>query len=149
MISLSARVNIIKFTEVANGLPREDAERIAGAFPDLFRDALVFGAEVPNSEPPPVAKSVPRSAPVDMTALTSTLHLLMAATPRLRSEDYAAKVAPSDYRATAETIKPAVKKALEQLVTNKLAYCEGDGRGRRYWLATKPAEATSEGRSPQ
>jgi hypothetical protein len=72
MINLTAHLNLIKFSEIANGLPREDAERVATAFPDMFKDAIEFGPAkepTPKGEPagPRVAKVRPAKseAPID------------------------------------------------------------------------------------
>ena len=40
MINLTAHLNLIKFSEIARALTREESERVAAAFPALFAPAF-------------------------------------------------------------------------------------------------------------
>lgn len=134
------------FATCCETLPLNVKEQIASTYPFYFSPAFVFGDAPATPEPskPALAKTKPAKVPsatIDKEALAKALITALERFPLLRSEDYVTKIEPSDYGATAETIMPAVKKTLEGLVNSKAAYCEGGGRGRRYWLAAaKTAE---------
>ena len=132
------------FDATLRNMTDEDAAAFASANLGAFAGCFAIGSAPPAGPGPAKARPARTAPSIDMTALTSALVTALERFPRLRSEDYAAKVAPSDYHATAETIGAAVKRALERLVTTKAAYCEGKGRGRRYWLAPKASTEAAE-----
>ena len=134
------------FDNILRSMSDEDAAAFAATNRTTF--ASCFSLSAPGSgtadarpaNPGPAKVREPKASsgvPIDKTALLSAVALAMTRFPNLRAEDYVAKLEPSDYGATAETIGPAVKKACEAMVSSKAAYCEGNGRGRRYKVAAK------------
>jgi hypothetical protein len=147
MIQVPSVLDRPRFLSALDAMSDEEIEPIAAAHPMLRKCLVPVGAEVaPMATPPapgPAKVREPKAGPVDTGRLRMFLVDTLDRFPKLRAEDYAAKTDPSAFGATAETIGPAVKKALEALVSSKAAYCEGEKRGRRYWLAvpTKQEEA--------
>lgn len=137
MINLTAHLNLIKFSEIANGLPREDAERVATAFPDMFKDAIEFGPAkepTPKDEPtgPRVAKVRPAKseAPIDKGHVRELCLLYVREHPASKSEDVATALGLPGQ---------AVKAALEALVTDGALTHNGvERRGRKYMVASRP-----------
>ena len=145
-MNLTATLTRKAFNEACAALCQEDADIIAETYPNLFAAYFTYNARAadvrPAASPGPAKAREPKasSAPaIDKTALASAVYEAMTRFPNLRSEDYVTKIEPSDYGSglTAASIMPAVKKACEALVSSKAAYCEGNGRGRRYKVATK------------
>ena len=152
-MNLIATLTREAFNEACAALPQADADIIAETYPNLFAAYFTYNARAadarPAASPGPAKAREPKASsgvPINKTALLSAVALAMARFPNLRAEDYVAKLEPSDYGATADTIGPAVKKACEALVSSKAAYCEGNGRGRRYKVAVK-AEPEGEAES--
>lgn len=135
------------FDNILRSMSDEDAASFAATNRTTFASCFSLSApgsgtaDVRPAIPGPVKAREPKASPaIDKTALAVEVEALMVRTPNLRAEDYVAKIDPTDFGATAETIGPAVKKACEAMVSSKAAYCEGNGRGRRYKVAVKATE---------
>lgn len=140
MIQMTMVLDRAKFQKAIDGMSDDEIEPIAAAHPELRKCLVSVGAEVPAMATNP-APDPPKVAPaVDMVALTSAVWMNLQTHPNQRAEDYAGMLKPGDYGATAETLGKAVKRALEKLVTDGKAYCEGERRGRRYKAVTPKAE---------
>lgn len=141
MINLTAHLNLIKFSEIARALTREESERVAAAFPALFAPAFEFGAEAPTTpEPiePRVAKAKPATAapPIDKDAVKAAALNDVRRNPASKAEDVTARLFNPATDGNRETFGKAVKAALEALVDEALLSCEGERRGRKYTLMT-------------
>jgi hypothetical protein len=146
MINLTAHLNLIKFSEIANGLPREDAERVATAFPDMFKDAIEFGPAkepTPKGEPagPRVAKVRPAKANVSIDKDAVKVAALddIRRNPASKAEDVTARLFNPATDGDRETFGKTVKWALEAMVDDTLLSCEGARRGRKYTVMTPRA----------
>ena len=141
MINLTAHLNLIKFSKIARALTREESERVAAAFPDMFKDAIEFGPAkepTPKDEPtgPRVAKVRPAKseAPIDKGHVRELCLLYVREHPASKAEDVAAALHAPPY--DREAFGKAVKAALESLVDSKALSCEGERRGRKYTIMT-------------
>jgi hypothetical protein len=148
MITLTAHLNVVAFAEVANGLSREDSERVAAAFPDLFASAFRFygvtgAAEAAEDDaappkPGPAKARKPKASPtVDKGALASAVFAYVRAFPNVRAEEVEV-TAPDGM--DAKTWNRVLRGFLERFVADGKMYADGERRGRRYKVAVKAAE---------
>ena len=143
MINLTAHLNVVTFAEVANGLSREDSERVAAAFPDLFASAFVFpGAGPSDSVSPPKpgpakAREPKASPPIDKEALAAQVFAYVKSFPNVRAEEV--EVTALDGM-DAKAWNRMLRGILERFVTDGKMYADGERRGRRYKVAAKVAQ---------